>query len=126
LQWLYLSLNLSCCVFQILAKCIRGRVLATQGRRAEALQSLESAVAHADSTGLWTLEALAYRDMYMVLATGHGSERSSCERRLGQCLQKLTAATPEELDDMLANSFATTYDSPRSDFFDSRRLMSLQ
>jgi len=108
-------------VSQILGKCCKGRVLASQGKRRDSMVAFESAVAQAQARDLYLLVALALRDMCMLLKEGHTAERTACDRRLGACLEELNRATTPELDSFLNGSFSWAYPEPLR--FDAASLM---
>jgi hypothetical protein len=89
------------CTSQIHCVCLRGRVLASQGKMAEALVSFEAAISQAE---FWRIDlgtALALRDMIAVTSAAASVARAN-KRRLGAVLRRLAAeATPAELDRFL-------------------------
>lgn len=98
----------------ILGLCVKGRLLAAEGRTVEATEALEMADAQAEKQGMWLLALLALRDLHATAVTSgerdSERQRSRVERRLGKILRKFTArATAEELDHFLNTSFVVTY-----------------
>ena len=111
----------------MLGLCIKGRMLAFEGRTAEAMEALEMADAQAEKLGFWLLALLALRDMHatVVMSGERDSERVRVERRMGKVLRRLSAhATTKELDHFLNSSFVVTYQKRGQDLdFDSEALL---
>jgi hypothetical protein len=88
---------------QIHLCCLRGRVLASQGKVQEALVSFEAAISQAEYFQMELLVALALRDMIQVTSvTAAAPVARANKRRLGSVLRRLASeATTTELDTFL-------------------------
>jgi hypothetical protein len=73
---------------QIMAHCIKGRILARRKQMKDANAAFEAAFVQAESLELWLLAAFALRDLKLLVldSIGHGDHGS---RRLGDVLRHL-------------------------------------
>ena len=92
---------------QIILQCVRGRMLALQGRAMEAVQAFEAASTIAARCQFWLLNALALRDM---IASAYGEnkrwvrDKERCKRRLASVVQELGGPS-RELGDVSNSAF---------------------
>ena len=106
----------------IVAGCTKGRILASQGKQAEAIAVFEMAYSTAETLKLWLLALLCLRDLRMSVSEADAV--LSCDQRLGGCLRRInSSSTPAECDFFLNNSFAYGYTQEMS--FDAAHLMLL-
>ena len=92
---------------RILMHATRGRVLALQGKVAEAEQALEAAAAVCEKAEYWVLQALVLRDL---VASVYGSntrfvrEKERCKRRLATAIDNLGGPS-QGLGDAMSSAF---------------------